>query len=174
MALSNPKPIIVFFMKKWGVNMRDLTGRYRQRQVVCARVEIARSLWNSEYSTVRIARLLQRDHSTVVYYLGLGKRRINNYKGVTIMAKPKLTNVQRLDLLRAQQEGGYQKSRHLALEMGVSQNYGLILADRAALKIGQRKALKMGARKARKISENEGKKWERAQAVGPINVGGSE
>ena len=166
MVLPTYRPIVSIYSQKWGVNMRDLTSRHRAREIVGARVEIARSLWNMGYTTVRIGRLLGRDHSTVVYYLGFSKVRFRDHEGITVMAKPKLTNAQRADLLHAQQEGGYQRSRQRAIELGVSSNYGLILADRAARKVG--------SRKPRKIPERDIKKWERACAVGPVNAGETE
>lgn len=57
-----------------GVPLPLLTGRCRRYCVVSARIEIALKLNARGYSTTRIGMILQRDHTTIVYYLGRGKR----------------------------------------------------------------------------------------------------
>ena len=83
------------------------------------------------------------------------------------MAKRKLTDAQRAELARLYEEGGYSASRWRAIELGVSPNYGAILAERAAHIAADRP--KRG--RPRKLSKQACKKWARAVAAGPVNTG---
>lgn len=58
-----------------GVDPLKIVGRCRVQKVFRARTEIARRLNASGYSTVRIGMILNCDHSTIVFYLGRGKKK---------------------------------------------------------------------------------------------------
>jgi hypothetical protein len=52
-----------------------LVGRCRSARVVHARIEVAKRLRDRGYSTPRIGQVLKKDHTTIVFYLGLGKKK---------------------------------------------------------------------------------------------------
>jgi predicted transcriptional regulator len=166
--LPSSKPIFSLYLQKWNVTKRDVTGRFRDPHICKARVEIARALWNMDFSVTRIAKLLDRDHSTVSYYIGLGTKKFRTCKGVTVMAKRKLTAAQRAELVRLHNKKPALATQK-AKELGVSPNYGCILAGRIAVSKMDRRTV--AAREQRKMSAEERKKWDRAIAAGPINVG---
>ena len=54
----------------------NIFTRCRTRAAVHARIEIAKRLRDRGYSTPQIGRVLNRDHTTIVYYLGTAKRTV--------------------------------------------------------------------------------------------------
>jgi len=54
----------------------NIFTRCRTRAAVHARIEIAKRLRARGYSTPQIGRVLNRDHTTIVYYLGTAKRTV--------------------------------------------------------------------------------------------------
>ena len=57
------------------VTLAKLIGRCRSARVVHARVEVAKRLRARGYSTPRIGAILNKDHTTIVFYLGTGKKK---------------------------------------------------------------------------------------------------
>jgi hypothetical protein len=57
------------------VTLANLIGRCRSARVVHARVEVAKRLRARGYSTPRIGAMLNKDHTTIVFYLGTGKKK---------------------------------------------------------------------------------------------------
>lgn len=57
------------------VTQKKLIGRCRSARVVHARMEVAKRLRERGYSTPRIGAILNKDHSTIVFYLGTGKKK---------------------------------------------------------------------------------------------------
>lgn len=67
---------IISMVAAWrGVDPRKIVGPCRNRRVVLARMEIARQLDARGYSTSRIGAILNKDHTTIVFYLGRGKKK---------------------------------------------------------------------------------------------------
>jgi hypothetical protein len=58
-----------------GIDPKLIMGRCRKKKVFRARVEVAERLAAIGYSTPRIGRILNHDHSTIVFYLGRGKKK---------------------------------------------------------------------------------------------------
>ncbi len=58
-----------------GIDPRLIVTRCRKKKIFHARVEVARRLAERGYSTPRIGRILNHDHSTIVFYLGRGKKK---------------------------------------------------------------------------------------------------
>src|SRR5450631_653520 len=110
MLVPSPWPIVSLYAQKWDVRRRDILGKCMVDKVVRARVEVARALWNSGYNHDQIRRLLQKDRTTVLYYLALGAKGFKNREGITVMAKRKLTNAQRAELIQVHEEGGHKVS----------------------------------------------------------------
>ena len=141
-----------------GVSMDLIRGNCRWREVVLARAEVARQLTKRGYSGTRIGAMLNKDHSTILYYLGRRKRQLKLRPTDPPLSdweddEMKLTPAQRDELIRRAEEGGYGTSKDYAREIGVSPNYGLVL-------------LKRTGRKPRRHSE----RWARAVAAGPVSV----
>lgn len=63
----------VAYMHK--VDPADITRSNRRVPVVRARVAVAKILTRRGYSTGRIGKMLNCDHTTVVFYLGRGKKK---------------------------------------------------------------------------------------------------
>ncbi len=59
-----------------GLEPREILGRSRFQNVVRARVEVAKRLDERGYSSPQIGKILNRDHTTVLYYIGRGRRHI--------------------------------------------------------------------------------------------------
>ena len=58
-----------------GVDPYKIIGHCRRDKMVRARIEVARLLDACGYSTPRIGAILNKDHSTIVFYLGRGKKK---------------------------------------------------------------------------------------------------
>jgi hypothetical protein len=58
-----------------GVNPDKITNPCRMHKVFRARIEVAKRLSQIGYSTLRIGAILNHDHSTILFYLGNGKKR---------------------------------------------------------------------------------------------------
>ncbi len=58
-----------------GVDPHDITRPNRTKKVYRARVEVAKLLYERGYSTPRIGTILNHDHTTIVFYLGRGKKK---------------------------------------------------------------------------------------------------
>lgn len=69
------RQIIREIAKEHGVDPARITGRCRVQRVFRARVEVAKRLRERGYSTTRIGAILNLDHTTIVFYLGSGKRK---------------------------------------------------------------------------------------------------
>lgn len=68
------RAIIVEVARSFRVEPAKISSVGRKQALVLARVEVARRLDARGYSTSKIGTILQRDHTTIVYYLGRGKR----------------------------------------------------------------------------------------------------
>jgi hypothetical protein len=69
-----------------GVDPRDITRPCRRKKVFRARIEVAKLLDARGYSTTRIGHILRHDHTTIVFYLGRGKKQ----PSVPVWRKPKI------------------------------------------------------------------------------------
>ena len=58
-----------------GIDPRDIIRPNRTKKVFRARIEVAKLLDARGYSTPRIGAILKHDHTTIVFYLGRGKKR---------------------------------------------------------------------------------------------------
>ena len=58
-----------------GIDPLKVATRCREKAVFRARVEISKRLDARRYSTTRIASILNQDHTTIVFYLGRGKKK---------------------------------------------------------------------------------------------------
>lgn len=63
------REIVMDVLHKHGVTMDELLSRSRRTKFVDARVEIAARLYDLNFPIRRIGHLLDRDHSTVAYWL---------------------------------------------------------------------------------------------------------
>ena len=57
------------------VDPYKIIGQSRSEKVFRARIEVTRALDARGYSTQRIGAMLNKDHSTIVFYLGRGKKK---------------------------------------------------------------------------------------------------
>jgi hypothetical protein len=57
-----------------GVDPKKIVGQCRHKKVFRARMEVARRLSARGYSTSRIGAILDKNHTTIVFYLGRGKK----------------------------------------------------------------------------------------------------
>lgn len=53
-----------------GVSVNEVLGRQRFKNMVAARKEVMRRLWEDGFSTPEIGFMLDRDHTTVLHGLG--------------------------------------------------------------------------------------------------------
>ena len=74
------KGIILDFAERHGVAVADLAGRCRKKKVFRVRMEIAKALDACGYSSLQIGRFLNHDHTTIIYYLGRGKKKASQPK----------------------------------------------------------------------------------------------
>jgi hypothetical protein len=58
-----------------GLNPLAIIGKSRNKRLMFARVEIAKRLVARGYTTTRIGAVLNRDHTTIVFYLERGCKR---------------------------------------------------------------------------------------------------
>ena len=58
-----------------GIDPGRIIGYSRKEKIFRARIEVARALDARGYSTPRIGAILNKDHSTIVFYLGRGKKK---------------------------------------------------------------------------------------------------
>lgn len=151
------KAIILEVAAKFGLTVRMIRGDSRFREIVIARAEIARRLSRRGYSSPRIAAILGKNHTTILYYLGRGKRGLKLRPTDPVLTEierreaiMKLTPEQRERLAQLAAEGGFAGSKKFAEEIGCSPNYGLVLLKRE--------------NRPRRHS----KKWQRALQVGPV------
>jgi hypothetical protein len=153
------KQIIADVALEFGVSQHMIVGDCRWRAVVVARAEVTRRLAHRKYSSPRIAAILGKDHTTILYYLQRGTRKLKlrpTDPQLTVPPLParrsemKLTPAQRDELMRLAAEGGYARSKNFAREIGCSQNYGLVLLQR------------------KRPKKRQTKKWHRAIAIGPV------
>lgn len=71
-----PRQILKEVAEKHHVHPSHIVGKRRTRHLVRARVEVAQRLTTErKLSTSKIAQLLNRDHTTIVYYLGRGSKK---------------------------------------------------------------------------------------------------
>jgi hypothetical protein len=70
----NPHQIICEVALKHGVGSTEVTSQCRSDRVVRARIEIAHELSALGFSPSRIGMMLNKDRSTIVFYLGRTKR----------------------------------------------------------------------------------------------------
>jgi Bacterial dnaA protein helix-turn-helix len=54
-----------------------IAGRCRAYRLVLARAEVAKLLRERDYTTSQIGRVLNRDHTTIVFYLGTGRKQVS-------------------------------------------------------------------------------------------------
>jgi tRNA nucleotidyltransferase (CCA-adding enzyme) len=57
------------------VDPMKIAGKCRSAPVVHARIEVAKRLVARGYSTTRTGQILGKDHTTILFYLGNGKRK---------------------------------------------------------------------------------------------------
>lgn len=60
-----------------GVDPADLFRQCRTQRVFRARIEVAQVLDGYGYGCMSIGRTLNKDHTTILYYLGRGKRKVS-------------------------------------------------------------------------------------------------
>lgn len=60
---------------RYGLSIELIVGRCRAHSLLLARIEIAKRLRERGYKKAQIGRVLNRDPSTVVFYIGSGKRK---------------------------------------------------------------------------------------------------
>jgi len=68
------RAIIFEIAERRRVDPAKIIGGCRSEKVFRARIEVARALDARGYSTSRIGAILRKDHSTIVFYLGRGKK----------------------------------------------------------------------------------------------------
>ena len=73
-SAMTPSQIIRETSLKHGIGSTEVTSQCRSDRVVRARIEIAHELSARGYSPSRIGMMLNKDRSTVVFYLGRTKR----------------------------------------------------------------------------------------------------
>ena len=69
------KSIILGFAEQRAVPVSKLAGRCRVKKVYQTRIEVAKALYECGYTTTRIGRWLNHDHTTIVFYLGRSKKK---------------------------------------------------------------------------------------------------
>ena len=68
---KTPEDLVEFVAKARGLKSSDIYGKYRRAEISDARSLIARILQSqSHMSVIGIARLLKKDHSSVIHMLG--------------------------------------------------------------------------------------------------------
>lgn len=72
---AQARAIILEVAEQRGVDPLLLVGRCRRQPVFRARVEVAIALDARGYSTPQIGSILKCDHTTVVFYLGRGRKK---------------------------------------------------------------------------------------------------
>lgn len=163
MSLPDPGPVLRRFAIKWGVPLADITGRCREKRVVYARAEAARELDAMGYNVKWLQHLLNRDRTTILYYLGTSAQRLIIPSGSEMdqsrvirhrMPDKKLNEAQRAELVRLYEAGDIRGAARLARSWNVSPYYGCMLKNRA--------------------KRAKDRKWARARAMGPINPEGAE
>ncbi len=69
------RAIINMVATEAGIDPLLIVGQCRKQKVFRARVEVALRLDARRYSTPQIGRILNKDHTTIVFYLGRGKKK---------------------------------------------------------------------------------------------------
>ena len=69
------RDIIMEIAELRGVDPHLIVSRCRKNKVFRARVEVAKRLDARGYSSPRIGQILNHDHTTIVFYLGRGKKK---------------------------------------------------------------------------------------------------
>jgi hypothetical protein len=69
------KMIIIEAAERHGVKISDLIESCRRKKVFRVRIEIAKALDACGYTSTRIGRYLNKDHTTILFYLGRGKKK---------------------------------------------------------------------------------------------------
>lgn len=73
--MSQTRQLIQEVAARRGVDPRKVAGKCRSQRVFYARIEVAKHLDARGYTTSMIGAVLGHDHTTIVYYLGRGKRK---------------------------------------------------------------------------------------------------
>ena len=92
---SNPEEALEYFSFEHGISYKDLTGRVTARLISDKRKDAMRFVYCTcgDFSVLHIARLFDRDHTTVLYALGVSliakrparkKPLIRKPRGVTV------------------------------------------------------------------------------------------
>lgn len=68
---------IIEVAAKRNLKIKDILSKSRKRKLFYARMEIAQRLRDKGYIIEDIASILNRDHSTIVYYLYYAKKEVN-------------------------------------------------------------------------------------------------
>jgi hypothetical protein len=76
MMTPQARKIIKEVAEAYGIPPSFITSRRRKDRVVQARAEVAKRLRAMNYSSPRIGAMLGRDHTTILYYLGNGTRKL--------------------------------------------------------------------------------------------------
>jgi hypothetical protein len=77
-----------------GLHPLQIVGSVCTMRFVRARVEVARRLAAERgYSTPQIGRILNKDHTTIVFYLGRGKRRPSERVMTPCWRKPRIAHL---------------------------------------------------------------------------------
>lgn len=69
------RTIIEMVATERGVDPHKIVSPCRVKKIYRARIEVARRLDARGYSTTRIGAILNHDHTTIVFYLGRGKKK---------------------------------------------------------------------------------------------------
>lgn len=59
-----------------GITVKMLVGSRRLQHLVHARADVAKRLYAHGYTAPQIGAILNRDHSTILYAIGRGKKRL--------------------------------------------------------------------------------------------------
>lgn len=89
----SPREVIEEVAAKHGVSLFDLMRRCRLNKVVHARAEIAKRLDAQRFTVSEIGRLLNKDHTTIVYYLGRAKRKWKSVAGKPRWRRPRVKHL---------------------------------------------------------------------------------
>lgn len=92
------RQIIAEVAARRGVDPRDILRACRKPKVFRARIEVAERLRARGYSSPQIGRCLNKDHTTVLYYLGLLSRKVSDEQKPR-WRKPHIRHLARIKML---------------------------------------------------------------------------
>ena len=83
------RDIIMKIAELRGADPRLIVGKCRKKKIFRARIEVTKRLADRGYSSTRIGKILNHDHTTIVFYLGRGKKK----PSLPIWRTPKVRHV---------------------------------------------------------------------------------